>query len=224
MKKTVAILLIVMIAMMMSVTAFADPGAFISSPSFNAAPSLIEFQAPENCPAVVEIASYSNRQLLPDEKRIMLENAYSDIASGTDLTKLNSKLAEVAEQTNIAVDKLAVSELFDISYGNCDDHDDHGMITVTIRPATLDKFVGLLHYNGTEWTLIDNAKVGDNGIYLTFSVSEFSPFAIVLNTGDEPVAEEESSNLWVHAAIISVAGIGMGITAFKNRNKLFFSA
>lgn len=224
MKKLLAIGLIIMIALTFSVTVFADPGAFITSPSYNGAPILVDNQNPDDCEAIITITSYANRHTLPDDVRLMLEQAYSDIASGTDLTKLNSKLAELAEQLGISVQDLAVSELFDISYSNCDHHGGHD-IDMTIQPITLGNFVALLHYNGTEWELIENAKVDENGFHLTFSIDNFSPFAIVVNTGDAPaLVEEEGNDLWVHAVIIGTSSLAMGITAFKNRNKLFFSA
>ena len=224
MKKLLAIGLIIMIAMTFSVTVFADPGAFVNSPSYNGAPVLVDYETPEDCDAVVTITSYANRHTLPDDTRLMIEQAYSDIASGTDLTKLNNKLAELAENLGISVEDLAVSELFDLSMTGCDHHDGHDL-DIVIQPITLGNFVSLLHYNGTEWELIENAEVHENGFHLTFSIDDFSPFAIVVNTGDAPApVEEEGNDLWVHAVIIGTSSLAMGITAFKNRNKLFFAA
>ena len=212
MKKVLALLLTVALVATLSVSAFAQTGGFVSSPSNNQAPTLISFKASDkDCDGSLVVTSFGKRNELSDTLRALLEKARDEVASSTDLTKLNSDLAKVAAQKNIAGSNLAVSDLFDIHVTGCDTHDGHFEFDITLAADTLSRFVGLLHmkHDGT-WELVKDAKVVNNGEHLTFSVESLSPFAIVVNT--DPNAAPPTSDNWmiyVYGGIAVVSGIAL---------------
>lgn len=196
MKKVLAICLVIVMAVSMSVNAFAAPEGFVSSPSGNPAPTLISFApSDEDCTARLVITPYGDRHDLSDTLRTMFEKAYNEIVASSDLTELNADLAEVAEGMNIDGADLAVSDLFDIHVTGCDYHDEHVDFDIVLAADVLKNFVGLLHMNkDSVWELVDNAEVVNNGEHLKFSVDSFSPFAIVVNTGDNDVPPTDDSD------------------------------
>ena len=161
MKRTFAIVLAMMLALMMSVSVYAAPGSFVSSPSGNAAPTIIDVvpDSPD-CTMQIIITPYSERDKLPDDEREQLEKAYSDIAGASDLTELWKELADLAEENNITDPHLAVSDLFQIHGEGCDDHDDHKGFEITLDADTLSHFFALMQmdengnwYEIEEWGL-----------------------------------------------------------------------
>ena len=195
MKKVLAICMtLVMVMSMMSVTVFADPGNFVSSPSGNSAPIIIDFESEsEECTALLVVTPYSERDTLPEEKKDKLEQAYDEIVKAKDLSDLHGAIAQVAASKGIALEDLAVSDMFDVSYYDCAIHDDHGYFEIILKPETLKNFVALLHLNGNTWEHIDNAEVtGANKDHLRFFVDDLSPFAIVVDT--EPASSQPGTN------------------------------
>ena len=223
MKKILVVCMIVVLAMMLSLSVAANSvGGFVSSPSANDAPVLEDFETDPDCDVRVVITSYADRNNLPEEKRENMEQSYNLIAFGTPLSEMVPALGEKAAADNIPVGNLAVSELFDLSFLDCELHEDHD-IDVTIRPQTLNNFVGLMYFENGEWKLLDSANVSLNGDLLTFSTEADVPYAIVVDTKEAaPAEKEEGNDLWVHAVIVSTSASAMGIVAYKNRKKLFF--
>ena len=216
MKKVVLFCMMLLMSVSLCLSVSANPGWFVSSPSGNSAPIEVDFKpSNENCTADLIVVSYAARHQLADADRIKLERAYNDIVSATDITALNANLAKIAQQKGIAATDLVVSDLFDLMATNCEGHDiSHGEFTVTLSAETLKGFVGLIHYNGEAWTLVQPARVeGDN---LIFTVDSFSPFAIVVDANmaaADAEAEEESDfdpiNLLAYCSIIGAAALSI---------------
>ena len=161
----------------------------------------------EDCDAMLQIKSYAERDSLPDDVREMFEYAYNMIKNTDDLTTLSSALADLAEEKGYVAADLAVSDFFDISSTDCAHHDDHGHFDITLKADALKNFVALLHYYNGEWRLVEDAEVVENGTHLEFTEDEFSPFAIVVYTGEAPV---EPSGLTVGQGILLAVGIIAG--------------
>ena len=227
MKKVLAICLMMVMVASMSVTAFAAPGGFISSPSGNPAPKVVEFK-PENdqCTGTLVVTPYGERSDLSEALRAMLEKAYNEIANSKNLAELNDDLAAIAASKNIDGTKLAVSDLFDIHVAGCDYHDEHVDFDVTLDAETLSHFVGLLHMNKNgEWELVNDAEVVNNGEHLKFSVDSFSPFAIVVDTtvegGDAPQTGDNSM-IHIYVILMAVSALALVVILIKNKKQKSF--
>lgn len=220
MRKIIAVCLMVVMLSSLMLAVFAAPGGFVESISGNLAPELIEGEnAAEDCLAELVITAYVNRDQLPEELRLQIEEAYRMIVENPDLSVLNAKLKEYAEELGVEVTDLAVSDLFDIHYVNCDDHDSHGHFDITLKAETLENFVCLLHYYNGEWRIVEDAKV-TNDTHLEFTATEFSPFAIVVNTGEAGDAPQTNDMFTVYIAVAAISGlmiIGLAVAYRKER-------
>ena len=177
--------MVLVMSFSVSVSVFAAPNGFTVSPGANMAPELIEYDKDTlDCLATLIITAYADRFTLPEDTRSALENAYNVIVSTEDLSTLTPELLALANTLGIDTKDLAVSDLFDISYYNCDDHEGHGGFTIKVKPDTLQGFVGLAHFIDGKWDIVENAKIEGDGQYLTFSVSSLSPFAIIVQSDD----------------------------------------
>lgn len=223
MKKLLAICLTVVMLMSFGVIAFAAPNNFISSPSGQSAPEIVDFSVEsEDCVADLVITPYSERDTLPEDVREKFEKAYEEIVSASNLAKLNAELSKIAENMNIPEENLVVSELFDIRYINCSKHEGHGYFDIVLKPEVLKGFVALLHLNGDNWELVEGARVENNGIHLVFSIDDFSPFAIVVNTAEnDSVAPStgEIVNIVLYASIMLVSAVALVFVWVKFRKK-----
>lgn len=218
MKKVFTLCLTLIMVMTMSITAFAAPGAFVESPSGNAAPQLISFSnLNANCTADLTVTSYADRNSLSESDRQKFENAYSTIANTEDLSNLNSGLSKIASDLNVSTSALAVSDLFNVSYSDCDTHDEHGAFTIKLKAETLKNFAALMRYDGSKWVIVEGAKVSADGLYLTFSSEELGPFAIVVNTASSSVVTDSpqtgDSFPWIYIVAIAVSAIGLVVVA-----------
>lgn len=191
MKKLFAIVLTLLIAAGACATVFAT-GGFVSSPSNNQAPVVVDFKTDlDGCPAVIVCTAYADREELKEDTRAKLEDAYETIVNTVNLGVLNEDLEDVAAKLGAKVENLAVSDMFDISAVGCDLHENHGRFEVTLKPTSLKNFVALIHYYKGEWRIIEDVEFDEEG-NLVFEEDEFSPFAIVVDVG-----EEESSLAWL---------------------------
>ncbi|MBQ3196151.1 MAG: hypothetical protein IJB65_06770 [Clostridia bacterium] len=182
MKKIIALCLSLLI-LGCGFTAFAADD-FVSSPS-GQGPSLITgVISNPSCDAHLVITPYSQRNTLDAEALAAIESAYADLSGSTDLSALNSAFASYVASLGFNGTHLAVSDLFDVDYVGCTLHDSHGSYSLNISAANLDKFVGLLHKENGVWKFVDNATVSEDKASLSFSVSNLSPFAIIVNTAD----------------------------------------
>jgi hypothetical protein len=196
MKKILTISFVLIILMSTMLTAFAG-SSFVSSPSKNLAPELIASEnASDGCTAQIVITAYADRANLGEKEADVLTKAYAIIASAQDLGKVDADIADLAKELNIDSADFAVSELFDIRYINCDGHEVHGEFTITIKPTSTENFAAMLHYNGTEWEVIES-EVKDGEI--TFVAELFSPFAIMVHS-DLPAASSNATP-WIIGGI-----------------------
>lgn len=210
MKKVMAICLTLVMVMSLGIAAFAAPGSFISSPSMNKAPVLISYEnESSDCTAKLILTAYADRKTLPENLCTMIEKAYDMIVGTDDLSTLNSGVADLAKDAGVKVTALSVSDLFDLRYVDCSNHDLHGSFRIVIESETLENFVCLLHYYNGEWSIVDSAKVTNNGKYLEFTAKEFSPFAIVVKTDAENVTPPYTGD---NSAIL-ICSVVMAISA-----------
>ncbi len=222
MKKVLVVCLALVMTLSMSLSVLAAPGAFVSSPSGNPAPTLVEGKnTDEDCVAMLKIVPYAERDQLPDMLKTALERAYDDIRNSTNLTDLCVALFRLAATLGIAGENLAVSDMFDISYYNCDDHEDHGDFDITLSADSLHNFVGLLHLKNGEWELVENAKVVNNN-HLVFSVDSLSPFAVVVDTTGlsiDPPQTGDFGSIALYAVIMLVSAIALVVVVLKLKKK-----
>ena len=222
MKKILAICLMMVIVLSMSVmNVFAAPGAFLNSPSGNPAPTVVEFDPKDDeCTAELIITPYGDKKTLPAELKALIEKAYNAIANTDDLTTFNADLTALAASKKIPGDKLAVSDLFDIHVTGCDYHEGHVDFDIILAADTLNRFVGLLHMNKNgEWELVSNAKVTNNGEHLEFSMDEFSPFAIVIDTSKGAPQTGDDSMIYLYAVIMAISALGIIVIAVKSKKR-----
>jgi hypothetical protein len=224
MKKVLAICLAVVMAVGMSFSAFAAPGSFLKSPSKNPAPRIERFVSHvAGCEASLVITPYIDRSELPENLKTLIEYAYSTIAGTNDLTTLNATLATLVAEMNIDPTDLAVSDLFDIHVVGCDLHDGHKGHDIVLGADTLDRFVGLLHMNKDGvWEFVSGAEVINNGKSLSFSVDDFSPFAIVVDTSsssDEPGTGDNSMILLYSLVMVASATVIIVLAAKSKKQK-----
>lgn len=221
MKKFFVLVTVLAVTAVLCLTTFADPGAFLSSPSGNPAPELVDFSHDDHdCPANLKITAYKNRDTLSDSALSAIESAYNQIASTEDLADIYPEFKNIADELGILSTDLVVSDLFDISYIDCDIHNLHdGKFRIKLSAETLDNFVGLLYFDGENWSLIESATVSDDGEYLEFSTELLGSFAIVVDTSDDgpdiPVTGDTFRTIMLVMMISSA--VGLIVIAFTRR-------
>ncbi len=221
MKKLIAIFTALVMSATMCCVAYAANGGFISSPSGNEPPVLIEGKnESEDCESIVVITPYAEKAELDNVSKALIEDAYKQIAANGDLTKLCAELSDAAAKLNLTSADLAVSDLFDISYTNCDEsvHQNHGAFRIKLSAETLKKFVGLLHFHDGKWELVENATVDEAEQVLTFKVDSLSPFAVVVNAEAAQVPPTgDVALIAIYAAIMAASGIALAVLWGKSR-------
>lgn len=217
MKKIFTFAAVLMIVLTLSVSAFAANGAFVSSPSKTLAPELIDAEnASPDCEADIVITSYADRTSLDEHALDELAAAYSEIASVEDLGSLSESIATLAENLGVSSEGFAVSELFDISYVDCDGHQSHEEFTITFKPASVENLVAVLHYTDSEWEIVPS-KV-ENG-EVTIVTKLFSPFALLVHT-DMPTEQPTAGALpWIIGGIVLLLIILAIILILLSRKK-----
>ena len=97
MKKALSVVLALVMCLAFSLSVAAAPGSFVSSPSGNQAPQLIEGKnESEDCEAGIVITPYSERDTLSEEKRELMENVYDMIVEAADVGDLNGAIETLA--------------------------------------------------------------------------------------------------------------------------------
>ncbi len=215
MKKAFVVILSVMMIASLSLTSFA--ASFVSSPSGNPAPTLVSYEFESaDCDATLVVTPYSKRNTLSSDAKTAIEAAYTSVKSANDVSTLNADLAALAKSSEINSKNLAVSDLFDVSYIGCDDHSEHGKVTVKLKAETLKDFVGLIHYKNGKWELVSGAKV--EGDTLTFSVDSLSPFAIVVNSNRYPSQTGDNNTVYLLVAVAALS-LAAAVIFFKKSRK-----
>ena len=220
MKKFITLTAAVVMCLMLSFSVLAAPAGFVESPTAEA-PTLVTFENEDpSCEAGLTVTSYIKRGELSAEGKAELEAAYNSIIAN------GNALAGLSEMKNIPLNRLAVSELFDVSYHETGMHNEHGAFTITVKATkSLKGFAGLLHFHNGAWEIVENAKA--NGDELTFTVSDLSPFAIVVETeadmtqpsgsGDDSPQTGDNTSLWLWGSIAVVSLIAVVVLAVKSK-------
>ena len=202
MKKIVLICLVILMTLSLTSVVFAAD-AFISSPFKTGAPELVSAKnRSEGCVAVLSITAYADRASLSGKVLEKFEYVYGVLRGETEDLDFSALLAQIAEEKGIDVNDLAISDFFDISCGDCQGHDDHKEFDIVLKAEALDKFVCLVHYYNGSWLIVDDAEVTHEGTHLEFTEEEFSPFVIVVNTGDASLTDDNSRFPWWWIIII----------------------
>ena len=131
------------------------------------------------------------------------------IAGRGDDNSFAAILARIAQERGLDVDDFAVSDFFDINHSGDENHETHGAFDIVLKAEALNNFICLLHYYNGTWTVVDNAEVTQDGTHLEFTENEFSPFAIVVYTGDFPIDSPADDKMTLGEGIL----LGTGITA-----------
>ena len=221
MKKVFAVLLSILMVAVMGITSVAAPNNFVSSPSGNQNPEIFDSEIlDENCEIRLVVTPYANRHNLDDESRQQLIDAYDIVINTSDISDLNNVLNSKANAMEIDTKYLHVSDLFDIDYNDCDMHNEHGTYKIQLKSDALDKFVGLLHFDGEDWTMIENAEIDSNG-KLSFSTDKTGTFAIVLNTfeegsdsGNKPQTDD-NFRWYIYIALMAVSAVALVVIGYK---------
>lgn len=210
--RILTILVLSIVALSLSLTAFAEVGGFVQSPSANDAPEVEDSSSEDHdCDDPLIVVPYADRDELSDEARAKLEKAYEKISGVKNLTSVCGALKDLAAKKNIPTANLAVSDLFDLSdkHGNVGD----ATFKVRLKAETLDNFVALLHFVDGKWIIVEDAEVEyeDGESYLNFTTDGLSPFAVVVDTGEVLPAADHTA-LIVVLAIVAVAEAAALIT------------
>ena len=213
MKKIVALCLTLVMAVSLCLTAIAAPGAFVASPSGNKAPELVSFTAPDGCNAKLVITPYAERNTLDEATRLVLEEAYKQIANHIQNNDFSKALKALAESKNMTASQLSVSDLFDISYYGCEIHEEHknqGGFTITLKAETLENFIGILHMKDGAWENLEIKDWNKDAKTVTFFVETLSPFAIVVDNGSgssTPPTGDSAMLMYLGVALVAAAAL-----------------
>ena len=196
----------------------ASAAEFFQSPTGEFAPEIKDFKNDDkDCTAILKLTPFEKRDRLEDYELAAFEDAYDSIVDTADITTLNEDFAALVKELGLDPTQVAVSELFNLSVSNCDEHDDHNESTVKLEINSVDTFVALLQYVDDEWVLVKNVKVNNTKSLLTFNTVEFTPYAIVLDTSSfiqAPAPEvDEIDKETVKQEILKETGVTAGISA-----------
>ena len=223
MKKILVVCLIAVMAVSACLCASAAPNGFVNSVSGNPAPEIIEAENDnENCTAVLVITPYSERKNLTDTLRTLLEDAYSDIVNADKVTDLADKLQKIAEDNDLTPEDLVVSDLFDIHYTDCEKHEGHYDFNIVIKAETLKNFVALIHMDHDgNWEVIENARLTNGGTTLSFSIDDFSPFAIVVDptASGNPPPTNDNGRIYLYASLMLISAVAFFVVVFKSKKQ-----
>lgn len=220
MKKIATLCLSVVMLLSLSLTVFAAPGVFVSSPSSKPAPELVAFiNMSEDCVAQLKLGSYAERHTLDEATRKQLEEAYDQIVNSLGDNDFSRILEKLAKENDMLVSGLSVSDLFDISAYGCDDHEGHEGFTITIKAETIDGVIGLLHMNGDIWEIVSVSNIDEANNTMTFYVENLSPFAIVVDNGSGSLPPEtrDTSMIYIWTMIISASGVLLILVCSKSK-------
>lgn len=209
MKKILAVCLALVMVASAAFLAFAQ-GGFVSSPSGNPAPVIIEVVYEEgSCNPRIVVTPYSDRESLDDKREGDINDAYDEIAENEDLTNLCEALEAVAAEKGIPVEDLAISDLFDVTAYHNGDHEYCGTIKITLSAETIKNFVALLHRNSQDsWEVVPNVIVNTAENTIEFSAVDFSPFAVVVDTSAENLPNTGEA-LYIPAIAMFVSAIAL---------------
>lgn len=202
MKKFVLFGLTFLMLLSLSVTAFAAPGAFVESPSGKEGPVLVGFEPlSPDCEGQVVLTPFGDRDSLDSQSQSNLQAAYDQISGASDLIDLCGSLGTVAEEMGLAISSLAVSDLFNLHYTDCDVHDSHEGFDITISAEALDNFAGLMYYTDEGWKLFEDVILSENDKTITFTVDSL-PKQVAIVVGTTVPSTGDSADYWVYIVVM----------------------
>lgn len=218
MKKTLAIILMIVMVCAMTISVGAAPGSFIQSPSFNKTPIIVDFECSDpDWKGEIYITSYGDRNVLDLLDREKLENAYNSIRDALGVTTLVPDITDIATNMGVSSDNLGISDLFHIGITDSTD----GKFKIKLDSETIKNFVGLIYYENGEWHIVEDATIEDD--LLVFSTDLPRAFAIVVDVDssviDAPVTGDVLSWILVSVMVASAAGIVVLLISYKKRSK-----
>ena len=152
---------------------------FIESPSTAEGPILVSYTSSNpDWDGELILTPYRDRNTLPEEELAGIEAAYGHIVDADQTVDLHDDIEAMADELGVDPMGLAVSSLFNLHATK----DGYGTVTVVLESDKFENYVTLLHFNGTDWDVVDPASVDGNR--LTFSTDNFSPFAVVVHTDE----------------------------------------
>lgn len=225
MRKVFLFAVVLVMVMGISFSSSAAPGGFISSPSGNKAPEIIEgscfIEGDNGCSKLLVITPFSQRQSLDEIKLDAIESAYDDIVGAPDITVLTPELDELAEGLGIPGSNLAVSDLFDIGIKDCDNPSEHTSFSIKLKAETLKNFVGLMYKHDGEWKVVSDATIS-GGDTLTFTTSAISPFAVIVDsegTHIETPPTGDDVNLYIYIVLMAVSAVALVLVGIQLKKK-----
>lgn len=209
MKKIMVCLMAAVLVLTMSVSVFAA-GNFVSSPSVQDGPHLVDYVFTGDCEGELVVTPYSDRDSLDEDDKNLLEDAYQMIHDSDDLSDLFDGIQIPEGKTG-----LGVSDLFFINYVGCDEHGDHNPFTATLKPEVVKNLAGVYVLVNGEWIAVDYKLDGEN---LVITSEHYGPYAIVVGTGDVPGTGD--SFPWGYLVAMVVSAMGLIVIAFAYKKKV----
>lgn len=209
MKRVLAVFMVMVMAFAMALPAVAADN-FVKSPSGNPAPKVEKVEpADKDCTVEIVITPYVDRNDLDTESRDEIEKAYDTIKNNKAGSSLGETLKKLGTKEH-PVDALAISDLFDLDYTNCDGHAEHGSVQIHLSAETLDHFVGLLVYVDGEWMVVEGAEVDKKESNLKFLAEKFGPYAIVVDSTQAGGAATGDAGIsWIWFALMGLSAAGL---------------
>lgn len=219
MKKLLALCLTLVMVASLGLTAFAARGAFLSSPSANAAPQIISVvRGSEDCTAEIKVTAYADRFTLTDEQRAELEEAYNQIANESkDFTDV---LKKIAEELGVKESELSISDLFYMHYVGCVEHVEksHKGFTITLKADTLDNLVDVLCFNNGKWERVQIVSIDKEAGTVTIYIENMGAIAFVVNKFLTPDTGDNSM-VYLWAALAGVSAVALVATTKKSKKQ-----
>ena len=212
MKKLVTLCLTLVLALSLSVSAFAANGAFISSPSANKAPELVDTD-PE-----IKVTPYADRDDLADLDTEEMEEAYRQIANVIENNAFSQALKELAKELGKAASELSVSDLFHVNVEDAT-ADEQGGYTITIKLEDLENFIGLMQFDGTEWKNVEIISIDKENGTVTFRVTESGPIAVIVDNGTGSSTPPTGDNAMMYLGVCLVAAAGLVVVLVNSKKK-----
>ncbi len=178
MKKTVSLLIAIVLVFTMGMAVSAEKSDFIESPSGSAAPELESVVTPDG-EEVSDffIIPFGGRNNLKPGQKEAFESSYDSIVEADEVVNLNTGLKSLASSKGISPDKLAIGDLF---YAGYSDGEAGGVNTITLSSKNFRNFVALMNYANGVWSIVEDAKLDAAG-KLTFTTALTGPFAVVVS-------------------------------------------
>lgn len=157
----------------------------------------VDYKAKDGCDVHIELTPYSSVEDMDDDKtgdeltkaqaaQTELKEAYNQVKNANEVTDFAPVVKGYGQNFGIEDTCMIVSNLFDVTTyvdeggSHSDTYDHTRLYNIKMTTDSLQYFMCLLHYNGTNWEIVKGAKVtGEDKDTLTFEWKDGSPFAII---------------------------------------------